>query len=299
VRTFRAAIALLLTVSLAMVIGGSALAVDSATFVFDSTTDPGDVADGPDYNVTGVAPIDDGSGCDAVVMVMVDPTGTPTDVDSFCLALATGLGGSDGDYGSFETSYVPVSSPITYALFDLTAADLAALSGFGDSDQEYFDYVVANATCLTEQFLDETDLAIPAAPAFPLCVVDPPEADAPETADPGETITVEGVGCPPGPVTAQLLEEEGSSTVLASGTTDVTATDDPFEIEIAVPDDMPGGEAVIVVFCGEAEAPLGEGAVLSIAITSQETTTTTASTTTTAPPAPPAQPVPVNPNFTG
>lgn len=64
---------------------------------------------------------------------------------------------------------MPVSSPITYALYDLTAADLAALSGFGDSDQEYFDYVVANATCLSEQFVDETDLGIPTTTPYSLC----------------------------------------------------------------------------------------------------------------------------------
>jgi hypothetical protein len=149
---------------------GAAYAVTSATFVFDFVTDPGDAADGPDFNVTGIGPIDDtGTSCDAVVMVMVDPTGNAVDVDSFCLSIVTGLGGSDGDYGSFGTGYVPVSSPITYALFDLTAADLAALSGYGDSDQEYFDYVVANAVCLQEQFLDETDLGIPTAPAYSLC----------------------------------------------------------------------------------------------------------------------------------
>jgi len=128
-------------------------AVTSATFVFDFVSDPGDLADGPNFDVTGIGPIDDGSGCDIVSMVMVDATGTPTDVDSFCLDLTTGLGGADGDYGSFETGYVPTVSPVTYTLFDLDAADLAALSGLGENDQEYFDYVVANATCLDEQAL--------------------------------------------------------------------------------------------------------------------------------------------------
>ena len=128
-----------------------ASAVTSATFTFDFTTDPGDVGDGPDYDVTGVGPIDDtGTSCDAVAMVMVDATGTPTDVDSFCLSLLDGTGGSDGDYGSFGTLYVPVEGPATYALYDLTADDLAALTGFADSDQEYFDYVTANSTLLGE-----------------------------------------------------------------------------------------------------------------------------------------------------
>jgi hypothetical protein len=91
-------------------------------------------------------------------MVMVDATGTPIDVDSFCLALDTGLGGSDGDYGSFGTGYLPVSGPATYALFDLTAADLAALTGFGDADQEYFDYVVANCRLLAQAPFDVVGL---------------------------------------------------------------------------------------------------------------------------------------------
>jgi hypothetical protein len=132
-----------------------ARAADSATFVFDTTTDPADLVDGPDFDVTGIGPVDDtGALCDAMVMVMVDATGTPTDVDSFCLSTSTGLGGSDGDYGSFGTGYVPVLGPVTYGLFDLNAEDLAALSGFGDSDQQYFDYVVANARFLGQQTFD-------------------------------------------------------------------------------------------------------------------------------------------------
>jgi hypothetical protein len=148
---------------------GATFAASSATFTFDFVTDPGDGADGPDYNVVGTGLVDDnGLSCDVVVMVMVDPTGAGVDVDSFCLSLATGLGGSDGDYGSFGTGYLPVASPITYALYDIDAADLAALSlaGLGDADQGYLDYVVANGTLLVEQFLDETDLGIPAATPF-------------------------------------------------------------------------------------------------------------------------------------
>lgn len=125
-------------------------AVTSATFSFDFVTDPGDVADGPDFDVVGIAPIDDGSACDVVAMVMVDPTGTPTDVDVFCLDLVMGQGGSDGDYGSLASLYVPVAGPVTYALFDLTAADLTALMGISDADQAYFDYVVANCAFLAE-----------------------------------------------------------------------------------------------------------------------------------------------------
>jgi hypothetical protein len=133
----------------------AARAVESADFVFDTTTDPGDLPDGPDFVVTGVGPIDDtGTGCDAVAMVIVDAFGTPVDVDSFCLSIPGGTGGSDGDYGSFGTGALPAAGPATYALFDLTAEDLAALSGFGDADQEYFDYVVANSRLLVEKPFD-------------------------------------------------------------------------------------------------------------------------------------------------
>jgi hypothetical protein len=72
------------------------------------------------------------------------------DVDSFCLDLVMGQGGSDGDYGSFGTGAVPAAGPVTYALYDLTAADLTALTGLGDADQGYFDYVIANCTLLAE-----------------------------------------------------------------------------------------------------------------------------------------------------
>jgi hypothetical protein len=46
---------------------------------------------------------------------------------------------------------VPTLGPITYALYDLTATDLAALTGLGDSDFAYAAYVVQNARCLFER----------------------------------------------------------------------------------------------------------------------------------------------------
>ncbi len=151
-----------------MLFGGSVFAVSSATFVFDAISDPGDLADGPDYDITGVGFVDDGSGCDVVTMIMVDATGGIVDVDTVCLSLIDGTGGSDGDYGSFD-GYVPVMSPVTYALYDLTATDLAATIGLGDNDQAYVDYIVANSACLYELFYDETDLSIPAGTPFSLC----------------------------------------------------------------------------------------------------------------------------------
>jgi hypothetical protein len=142
----RAALAVALLLS-----GAAALwALTSATFVFDFAGDPGDNGDGPQYDVTGVGPIDDGTGCDEVVMVMVDPTGAPLDIDPFCLSLVDGTGSDDGDYGTINS---PVASPATYTLFDVDAADVAALSGISQSDPAYIDYLVANADCLTEHTL--------------------------------------------------------------------------------------------------------------------------------------------------
>jgi hypothetical protein len=131
------------------------LAVTSATIAFDFVTDPGDVADGPDYQIAGSGLVDDdGTSCDLVAAVIVDATGTPTDADSFCLSTVSGLGASDGDYGSMEGAYVPVAGPATYAVFDLTAADIAALTGLSDNQAAYVNYVLANARFLVEGYVD-------------------------------------------------------------------------------------------------------------------------------------------------
>ena len=129
------------------------LAATSATFVFDAVSDPGDLPDGPDYIVTAVGPVDDAGGCDVMVMIIVDPTGGILDVDTLCINILTGTGGSDGDYGSFDGT-MPAAGPATYALFDINATDIAALVGFGDNDQEYYDYVVANGVLLYEDYFD-------------------------------------------------------------------------------------------------------------------------------------------------
>lgn len=142
----------------ALSLSGAVLAASSATITFDFVSDPGDLADGPDYNIVGTGLVDDGSGCDVVIVLIVDATGTPTDIDDICLNLITGQGGSDGDYGAIGTGYVPTAGPATYAVFDLTAADLANLSGV-ISDQEYFDYVVAHGLFLTEGYADVQGLA--------------------------------------------------------------------------------------------------------------------------------------------
>jgi hypothetical protein len=180
------------------------------------------------------------------------------------------LGTFAGGIGDFFYTTPPAVNPITFTL--------TSLAGNGLPEQTD---VVAVGSCDT----------IPWAP---------PEADAPGSATAGETITVEGEGCPAGTVTAQLLDEEGSSTILASGTTEATAFDEPFSIEITVPDDVAAGDAVIEVFCGTADEPLSEATVLAIALTAQPTTTTTPTTARAPAPVSPAPTtVARTPAFTG
>jgi len=134
-------------------------AASSGTFVFDFAGDPGDNADGPQYDITLTGPTDDGAGCDEFVMIMIDPTGIVVDIDPGCIVGTTGS--DDGDHG---TVFPPAASPITYALFDLTAADAATLSGLSQSDPAYLAYVVANARLLAERTLAVDGL--PTQPAF-------------------------------------------------------------------------------------------------------------------------------------
>jgi hypothetical protein len=49
---------------------------------------------------------------------------------------------------------VPAAGPATYAVFDIDAADIAALSGLSDSDPAYGDYVLANGSFLAEGYVD-------------------------------------------------------------------------------------------------------------------------------------------------
>lgn len=140
-----------------LVVPGAVSAATSATLTFDFVSDPGDLADGPDYDIVGAGSIDDGGACDVVVIVMTDATGGITDVDTICLNPTSGVGGSDGDYGSFG-GYVPVAGPATYALFDIDASDVTALTGLSDNDQAYVDHVVSKGRFLAEGFVDVAGL---------------------------------------------------------------------------------------------------------------------------------------------
>ncbi|HLU09656.1 MAG TPA: hypothetical protein VK003_08310 [Oceanobacillus sp.] len=50
---------ILMLVFMSLFTSGAIFAVSSATFVFDFVSDPGDVADGPEFDVTGVGLVDD------------------------------------------------------------------------------------------------------------------------------------------------------------------------------------------------------------------------------------------------
>ncbi|MCK6580392.1 MAG: hypothetical protein L6Q98_20045 [Anaerolineae bacterium] len=128
---------------------GMALAAASGSFVFDYVGDAGDNADGPQFDVTLVGPTDDGSGCDQVIMMMFDSSGTVVDIDPNCIIGTTGS--NDGDYG---VVFSPVSRPITFSLFDVTGAQMTVLSGMSESDPAYTAYVLANGVCLDEDYED-------------------------------------------------------------------------------------------------------------------------------------------------
>lgn len=125
-------------------------AASSGSFAFNYAGDASDNSDGPQYDITLNNPIDDGSGCDELVMIMTDPNGVIVDIDTQCIDTGSGVGDDDGDYGANGT---PTARPITYSLYDVNAADLAALSGVG-SDTDYVNYVAANAVCLDEDYED-------------------------------------------------------------------------------------------------------------------------------------------------
>lgn len=152
---------------LLMLLGiGSVFAAASGSFVFNYAGDAGDNADGPQYDITITSPTDDGSGCDAYFMIMVDSSGVLVDVDPGCVVGTTAS--DDGDYG---VNYPPTSRPITYALFDLDGADVTALNSISEDDPAYLSYVLANGVCLDEHYEDASSSlsALPTLAPYSLC----------------------------------------------------------------------------------------------------------------------------------
>jgi hypothetical protein len=159
-------LSLFLTIVLAAFAVGFVYAATSGSFVFDYAGDVGDNADGPQFDITLSGPTDDGSGCDEYVMMMFDSSGVVVDIDPGCVVGTTIS--DDGDYGSVFSA---TSRPITYSLFDLNAADVAALSSLSQSDPAYTSYVLANAVCLDEDYEDLSSLltGLPSLPAYAVC----------------------------------------------------------------------------------------------------------------------------------
>lgn len=126
-----------------------AQAAVSGSFVFDFVGDAGDNADGPQYDVTLVGPTNDnGLNQDLVIMVMVDATGTPLDVDPMAISGTTGS--DDGDYGVINTA---TAGPITYALFDIDQAAANTLLGISEGSPSYMAFLLANSSLLDQQTL--------------------------------------------------------------------------------------------------------------------------------------------------
>lgn len=160
--------ALILCLMLVISAFGAVSAASSGGFVFDYAGDVGDNADGPEYDITLSGPTDDGSGCDAVIMIMFDTNGAVLDVDPNCINTGTGTGSDDGDYGVINA---PTSRPVTFSLFDVDGAEAAALSGLGEGSPAYMDYLRTNGTCLAENYEDASSLlsGLPSGTRYVVC----------------------------------------------------------------------------------------------------------------------------------
>lgn len=191
---------------------GTAGAVTSATIVFDYLGDAGDNADGPQYDIVGAGPVDDGSGCDQVIVIIVDATNTPTDIDQPCLNLGTGEASDDGDYGTLSGGYFPLYNPVTYRVYDVDAAEYAALSGL--ADDAYVAYVLANGTFLAAASLDHPGLPYLPVPVGPAAapVPGPDMVYIPDTAVVGSFVATTPVHYAP-------LSDAVSTTVMEAGKT--------------------------------------------------------------------------------
>ncbi len=197
----RSALILILIVAMGAI--GTVYAASSGSFVFDYAGDVGDNADGPQFDITLSGPIDDGNGCDEYVMMMFDSNGVVVDVDPGCMVGTTTS--DDGDYGSV---FAPTSRPITYTLFDIDAADAATLGALSQSDPAYTAYVLANGTCLDEDYEDASSLltGLPSGSPYIVCGTPTVVSDVCNLAIPAGSV----VGS--APLGAQVYYSPGNST---------------------------------------------------------------------------------------
>jgi len=125
---------------LALSLCGVASAASSATINFGTGQQP-------DFAVHGVDVVDDGGGCDLVVVVIADATGQITDTHILCLNLVSGFGGASTSWGAYATGYIPVLAPITYTIFDIPGG-----YPYGENTTALGNDLLANGTCIGEAF---------------------------------------------------------------------------------------------------------------------------------------------------
>lgn len=148
-------------------------AATSATISFDAGYD----ADEPAYPIAGSGLVSEdtcyfgeseteGPG-DVVTMLMTDANGLITDIDTFCLEVATGLGVNWTDWWSYEgASDYPTLGPITYSLYD-TSPDDPCYEG-NENSVACADYLASGAVrCIAEDYFQPASL--PAGAPFPVC----------------------------------------------------------------------------------------------------------------------------------
>ncbi|MBK8022466.1 MAG: hypothetical protein IPK19_13825 [Chloroflexi bacterium] len=139
------------------VAAGIVLAATGATISFLDSTDQ------PEYQVAAATVVDD-DGCDIVTMMMLDATGGITDVDTLCLDLVTGIGTNWTDWGSHQSGYIPIVSPVTYAVFDTYLNDACYTD---ENSYACSDYLLSGTvTCLAETFHEVIDVPVRCQPSL-------------------------------------------------------------------------------------------------------------------------------------
>lgn len=149
---------LLICILIMLVAAGAIYAATSASISFIDSSDE------PHYTVTGMGLVDDSGGCDFVTMLMTDATGAITDIDTFCIVTASGVGFDETDWWSYAgASGDPTLGPITYSLFDTSTTD--ACFTYGENTVECGTYLLSGAAaCLAESYYQPAGLPAGSAP---------------------------------------------------------------------------------------------------------------------------------------
>ncbi|MBK8030323.1 MAG: hypothetical protein IPK17_12635 [Chloroflexi bacterium] len=153
---------LLICVLIIFAAAGAIYAATSASISFYDSSDE------PWFDVTGTGLVEDRKGCDYVTMLMTDATGAITDIDTFCIVTASGVGFDETDWWSYAgASGDPTLGPITYSLFDTSSTD--ACITYGGNSVECATYLLSGtAACLAESYYQPTGLPAGSA-SYPVC----------------------------------------------------------------------------------------------------------------------------------